>query len=940
MTTDSNIGAVRPIKIEDEMRASYLDYAMSVIVQRALPDVRDGLKPVQRRILYACYEQGIRSASRYKKSAGIIGEVLKSYHPHGDSPVYEAMVRMAQDFSLRYPLIDGQGNYGSVDNDPAAAMRYTEARLSAIAEELLLDIDKDTVDFTPNYDDSTTEPRVLPARLPNLLINGASGIAVGMATNIPPHNLGEVCDAISKLLDEPETTTDELAEIVKGPDFPTGGIIFRMRRETEYDAEGKRIEVMRDAVKQTYGDGRGRIVMRACTDVEYMGRGDRMQIIVTELPFQVNKAALVERIAILVRNKKIEGISDLRDESDRHGMRIVMELSRNANPQQVRNALFKHTAMQSTYPVNLLALVDNQPRVINLKTALEQHIIFRRVVIRRRTEFDLGKAREREHILQGLIKALEHLDEVIKTIRAADSADDAKTKLQAAPFDLTEIQAQAVLDMQLRRLAALERKKIEDEYAEIIKLIAELEDLLANPKKIDFLIQEDVAELKETYGDERRTQIVAQEAEQFSDEDLVAHQEVVITLSQRGYIKRLPLDTYRPQQRGGRGIAGMGTREEDAVHRLVVADTHDSLLFFTDRGRVFQLRAFDVPDASRQAKGIPLINLIEIEQREQVTAVVAARDFDKDAMVLATRMGEVKKTPLKEFASVRRAGLIAMDFEPNDVLISAKLAHNDDDVVFVTSDGQSVRFPVSELRSASRASGGVRGVKLAKGATAVSMEVASAGDELLIISENGFGKRTLIDEYPQHHRGGMGVRTFKVLDKTGPVVAARMVTGTQELIVISRDGVVLRTRTETISVQGRSTQGVAVIGVGPGDAVGSLAAIDMESLQAAATAEGPEPDEPVEPGTNPTNGTPVTGQTPAGQTASRGKKAAPKSEPAPEAKAARKTNPVREKKALSKADEALEKAERANAKAKAAKSNGKGPGGKSPDEPKPKRRGK
>ncbi|MCH8026350.1 MAG: DNA gyrase subunit A [Chloroflexi bacterium] len=904
MTTDSNIGAVRDIKIEDEMRASYLDYAMSVIVQRALPDVRDGLKPVQRRILYACYAEGIRSTSRYKKSAGIIGEVLKSYHPHGDAPVYEAMVRMAQDFSLRYPLIDGQGNYGSVDNDPAAAMRYTEARLSAIAEELLLDIDKETVDFVPNYDDSTREPRVLPARLPNLLVNGASGIAVGMATNIPPHNLNEICDAISKLIEEPETTTDELSEIVKGPDFPTAGIIFRMRREHEYDAEGQRKEVLRDAVKQTYADGRGRIVMRAVTDVEYMGRGDRMQIVVTELPFQVNKAALVERIANLVRNKKIDGISDLRDESDRHGMRIVLELSRTGNPQQVRNALFKHTAMQSTFPVNMLALVDNQPRVINLKTALEQYIVFRRDVIRRRTEFDLRKAQDRAHILQGLIKALERMDEVIQTIRRAASADRAKTELMAAPFELSEIQAQAVLDMQLRRLARLEREKIEEEYAEIIKTIAELEDLLANPRKIDFLIEEDLQELKKTYGDERKTQIVAQEAEQFSDEDLVAHQEIVITLSQRGYIKRLPLETYRPQHRGGRGIAGMGTREEDAVHKLAVADTHDSLLFFTDRGRVFQIRAFDVPDASRQAKGIPLINLIEIDQREQVTALVAARDFDKDAMVLATKMGEVKRTALSEFSSVRRSGLIAMDFEPDDVLVSARLAHNDDDVVIVTSDGQAVRFPVTELRSASRASGGVRGVKLSKGATTVSMEVASAGDELLTLTANGFGKRTPIEEYPTHHRGGSGVLTFKVLDKTGPVVAARMVTGSQELIVISRDGIVLRTRIDGISIQGRATQGVAVIGVSPGDGVGSVATIDMENQQEAADAQGPEPDAPADS----TNGA---------------AKAGPPS--AAEGKRPRKTNPVREEKALGKADAAMRKADGVIRKTRAAKSNGKKP---------------
>jgi DNA gyrase subunit A len=571
-----------------------------------------------------------------------------------------------------------------------------------------------------------------------------------------------------------------------------------------------------------------------------------MQIIVSELPYQVNKAALVERIADLVRDKRIDGISDLRDESDRHGMRIVIELSKTGQARSVVNALYKHTPMQSTFPVNMLALVDGQPRVISLKAAIEQYVHFRRIVIRRRTEFDLKKAREREHILQGLLKALENLDEIIKTIRAAQSAEQAKERLMAAPFGLTEIQAGAVLDMQLRRLARLERQKLEEEFRELIKHIAELEDLLANPRKIDFLIKGDVEELKSKYGDERRTQIVAQEAEQFSEEDLVAHQEVAITISQRGYIKRLPLETYRPQHRGGRGITGMVTREADAVHRLVIADTHDSLLFFTDSGRVLQLRAFDVPDASRQARGIPLINLIEIDQQEQVTAVVAASQFDKDVMVLATRQGEVKKTSLSEFASVRRAGLIAMDLEKNDILVAAKLAREDDEVIIVTSDGQSVRFPVSELRLASRASGGVRGVRLAKKALAVSMEVATGGDELLTVSAHGYGKRTPVEDYPAHHRGGSGVITFKVISKTGPVATARMVREGQELLVISEQGIVLRTRMDSISIQGRSTQGVSVINLGPGDAVASVAVIEMSKEQGAASAEGPQDDGPPE----------------------------------------------------------------------------------------------
>ncbi len=839
--TDGNIGTIRPIKIEEEMRASYLDYAMSVIVSRALPDARDGLKPVQRRILYAMHELGMRPGTQFKKSARLVGEVLGKYHPHGDAPVYEAMVRMAQSFSLRYPLIDGQGNFGSVDNDPPAAMRYTEARLQPIAMELLTDIDRDTVNFVPNFDDSLQEPFVLPARIPNLLVNGASGIAVGMATNIPPHNLNEICDAITKLIVEPETTTEELSEIVKGPDFPTGGIIYRMHRETEYDAEGNRKEVLRDAVKQTYADGRGRIVVQARATIEESARGGRMQIIVSELPYQVNKAALVERIAKLARDKKIEGISDLRDESDRHGMRIVIELGRTGQAQQILNSLYKHTAMQSTFAVNMLALVDQQPRVINLKVALEQYLIFRREVIRRRAEFDLAKAKERGHILEGLLKALDKLDEVIKAIRRAQSAENAKERLMARPFGLSELQAQAVLDMQLRRLARLESQKIQEEYSQIIQQINELEDLLANPRKIDFLIEEDVAELKKRYGDDRRTQIIAGEVAQLSDEDLIPHQEVVVTISQRGYIKRLPLETYRPQHRGGRGIAGMGTREADAVHRLIVADTHDSLLFFTDRGRVFKLRGFDVPDASRQARGIPLINLIEIDQREQVTAVVAAQDFDKDAMVLATAMGEVKKTPLSEFASVRRAGLIAMDLEKQDVLVSAKLAHEEDEAIIVTSDGQSVRFPVADLRSASRASGGVRGVRLGKKAQLVGMEIASAGDQLLVLTANGAGKRTPMEEFPTHHRGGSGVIAFSLVDKTGPVVAARAVKDSQELIIISQDGIVLRTRMDGISIQGRPTRGVAVLGVGPGDRVASIAVIEMEQGQTEATAEGPEP---------------------------------------------------------------------------------------------------
>jgi len=861
-TTDGSFGNIRPVKIEEEMRASYLDYAMSVIVARALPDVRDGLKPVQRRILYAMHDMGIRPGSAFKKSARIVGEVLGKYHPHGDDPVYEAMVRMAQDFSLRYPLIDGQGNFGSIDNDPPAAMRYTEARLAAIAEEMLVDIEKDTVDFTPNFDDSLQEPVVLPARLPNLLVNGASGIAVGMATSIPPHNLGEICDAVARLIDEPDTTTEELAKIVRGPDFPTGGIIYRMRTEAVLDEHGARKEVRRDAIREAYSDGRGRVVVKGRAHIEEMARGNREQIVITELPFQVNKAALVEKIASLVKDRRIEGISDLRDESDRHGMRIVIELSRGGHARQVLNLLYKYTALQSSFPINMVALVDSQPQTIGLKKALSHYIDFRRQVIRRRSQHDLTKAQEREHILKGLLIALDDLDGVIQAIRRAQSAEAAKERLMGRPWKMTDRQAQAVLDMQLRRLARLERQKIQDEYAEILQTIAYLEDLLANPRKIDFLIKEDALELKKKYGDARRTQIIEQEAESFSSEDLVAHQETVVALSNRGYIKRMPLETYRPQRRGGRGITGMVTRETDAVRRLIVADTHDNLLFFTDRGRVFQLKAFEVQEYARTARGIPLINLIEIDSGELVTALVAIRDYDKDCMLLATAQGEIKRTPLSEFQAVRKAGLIAMDLEPGDELVFARTAHEDDDVVLVTSDGKAARFAVAELRSASRASGGVRGIRLAKGARVVGMDVVQPGHQLLTVTANGFGKRTDVDEFPRKHRGGGGVITHRVTKKTGPVVAARMVSDSDELMITSRGGIVIRMEvkyartpaggSKGIPVVGRASQGVTLMNVAPGDPVASIACIDMRPPSWGATAgsgaapadQNAPPDEP------------------------------------------------------------------------------------------------
>ncbi|UCH87138.1 MAG: DNA topoisomerase (ATP-hydrolyzing) subunit A [Dehalococcoidia bacterium] len=821
---------VRSTKIEEEMRASYLDYAMSVIVARALPDIRDGLKPVQRRILYAMSELGLRPGSQYKKSARIVGEVLGKYHPHGEAPVYEAMVRLAQDFSMRFPLVDGQGNFGSVDNDPPAAMRYTEARLAPIAEETLADIDRDTVDFIPNFDDSLEEPKVLPSRLPNLLVNGAAGIAVGMATNIPPHNLGEVCDAIAYLIDKPEASTSDLTQIVKGPDFPTGGVIFRYERVRKQPSDGQRgqgaLYEKQDAIKAAY-DGKGRIIMRARTHTEEMAKGGRYQIIITELPYQVNKAALVEKIAALTKGRRIEGIADLRDESDRHGIRVVIELKREGQARQILNSLYKHTAMQSTFAVNMLALVDGQPRTVGLKRILDCFINHRREVIRRRSQFDLQKAQEREHILQGLLVALDHLNQVIQTIRRSESAEKAKERLMRAPYRLSDRQAQAVLDMQLRRLARLERQKIQDEYAEIIKQIAYLEDLLANPRKIDYLIKEETLQVKKKYGDERRTQIVGQEAVDFSEEDLIPHQEMVVTLSARGYIKRVPLEIYRAQGRGGRGKIGVAKREGDPVRHIMVADTHQSLLFFTNRGRVYQVKTYELPDESRQARGIPLINIIYLEQDERVTAVVTTNGSDQEFLVLATELGEVKKTALSEFAAVRRNGLITMDLEPGDALVAAQLARGDDHAILVTAAGQALRFPVKQLRSASRQSGGVRGIRLAKGDRVVGMEVARPNQELLVVSSKGYGKRTTFEEYPTQGRGGLGVRTFTVNEKRGQLVAARTVNAKQQLMIISEDGIVIRTDVDSIAVQGRATMGVTLMGVGPGDTVASIASIEL-----------------------------------------------------------------------------------------------------------------
>ncbi|MEZ4553783.1 MAG: DNA gyrase subunit A [Dehalococcoidia bacterium] len=804
-----NTERISPRRIEDEMERSYLDYAMSVIVSRALPDVRDGLKPVQRRILFGMQELGVGPNSAFKKTARIVGEVMGKFHPHGDSAIYDTLVRLAQDFSLRYPLITGQGNFGSIDGDPPAQMRYTEARLAPIAAEMLADLDRNTVDFYPNFDDSMQQPSVLPARIPNLLLNGASGIAVGMATNVPPHNLRELCDAVALVIDRPDITVDELMQVVRGPDFPTAGSIFN-----------------REEIRQAYATGRGRVTMQAKLELEE-SRAGRVQIIVTELPYQVNKATLIERIADLVRGKRIEGISDLRDESDRQGMRIVIELSRTASYAAVRNQLFKHTALRSTFPVNMLALVDGRPQVITLREALQAFIDHRRDVIRRRSEFDLEKARERAHILEGLLKALDLMDQVIATIRASASADAAKTALQSAPFDLSERQAQAVLDMQLRRLAALERQRIQDEHRALMEQIAYLEDLLANPHKIDGLIKDDCNDLKDKYGDDRRTQVFEQPVEDISEEDLVPHQRIVVTISDRGYMKRVPLETYRPQGRGGRGITGMVTRDEDAVRHLVVCDTHEALLLFTQRGRVYSLRGYEVPEGSRQARGIPVVNLVEMDPQDRVTTVIAISDFDRDSMILTTANGEVKRTRLTEFASVRRSGLIAMDLPDGDELVAARAARDEDDAILVSSDGQAIRFGVGTLRVASRASGGVRGMRIGPGARVIALVVAGEGSDLLVVSERGVGKRTPMEEYPRQGRGGQGVVTFRVTARSGPLAVARAVNAEHEVILVSREGIVMRTRADQISQQGRGTQGVAVMNVDAQDAVASFAQIDL-----------------------------------------------------------------------------------------------------------------
>ena len=809
-----DFGTVQQVDIDEQMRAAYLDYAMSVIVSRALPDARDGLKPVHRRILYAMSDMGIRSNTAFKKSARIVGEVLGKYHPHGDMAVYDAMARMAQNFSMRYPLVDGQGNFGSVDGDPPAAMRYTEARLHATAEEMLLDIEKDTVDFIDNFDGSLQEPVVLPSRLPNLLLNGSSGIAVGMATSIPPHNLRELAGAITYLIDNyeksEEVSIEELMRFVQGPDFPTGGVI-----------------VGRDSILQAYTTGRGRLVVRGMAHIEEM-KGNRHQIIITEIPYQVNKTGLIERIAELARGGKLDSITDLRDESDQRGMSIVLELRRGAQPKQVLNQLYKYTPLQSTFSVHLLALVNGEPRLLPLKRSLMIYIEHRQEIITRRSKFELDKARARAHILDGLLIALANLDEVITTIRESRDADLAKTRLMER-FKLSELQAQAILDMQLRRLAALERKKIEDEHRDVMVRIAYLEELLGNPVKILGLIKEDLVALTEKFGDDRRTRIVGETHEELKEEDLVADESVLITFTQKGYIKRVAANLYRAQGRGGRGVSGQTVRDEDQIVFLIPARTLHTVLFFSDRGKVYSEKVYQIPDANRTDRGIPIVNILSLDAGERITAAVSVPNFESGSyFTMATLSGTVKRVALEEFANVRPSGLVAISLDEGDELGWVRLTSGKDEIILVTRSGQALRFAESEIRSMGRQAAGVKGIKFKGKDSLASMDVIEPGGQLLVVSELGYGKRSNLDEYPAKSRATGGVTTTdqKSLSKIGHITAARVVQETDEVTLISSSGVVLRLKVKDISSSGRATRGFKLMDLGPEDVVASVARVN------------------------------------------------------------------------------------------------------------------
>lgn len=801
--------SVLPVNIEDEMKKSFIDYAMSVIVARALPDVRDGLKPVHRRILYAMNEAGFTPDKPHRKSATTVGEVLGKYHPHGDTAVYDTMVRMAQDFSYRYMLIDGHGNFGSVDGDSAAAMRYTEARMSKISVELLRDIEKDTVDFIPNYDESLKEPSVLPSRFPNLLVNGCNGIAVGMATSIPPHNLGEVIDCVIADIDNPEIEIDELMKHLKGPDFPTGGIIM-----------GK------EGIKKAYATGRGKVIVRADAEIEQMAN-NRSRIIVNEIPYQVNKASLIEKIAELVKEKKIEGISDLRDESDRNGMRIVIELKRDVNANVILNQLYKHTQMQDTFSIIMIALVDGHPKVLNLKSIITHYINHQKEIIIRRTKFDLAKAEARAHILEGLRIALDNIDEIINILRSSKTVQIAKERM-IEQFGLSEIQADAIAEMRLRSLTGLERGKIEDEYLSVIKNIEFFRSLLASEYKISMVIKEELLEIKKKYNDGRRTLITAS-MEELNDEDFIEEHEVAVTITHFGYIKRLPADTYKSQRRGGRGITGIQTREEDFVENLFITSTHNYILFFTNKGKMYKLKTYEIPEAGRQAKGTALVNLLQLDANEKVNAVIQIKDFeDGKYLIFMTRNGQVKKTKLQEYDTSRSTGITAITLLDNDELIGVKLTRGSTELIAVTNGGMSIRFPETDVRDMGRSAQGVRGIRLKGKDLVVGMDIVEEKSDLLVISEKGYGKRTPIEEYRVQTRGGTGILTSKITAKTGHIVGMKVVKENDEVMIINSSGTIIRININEISVMGRSTQGVKLMRVPENDNLASIAKISGE----------------------------------------------------------------------------------------------------------------
>ncbi len=821
-----DIGTVQSVDIDEQMRTAYLDYAMSVIVARALPDARDGLKPVHRRILYAMHDMGMRSTAPYKKSARIVGEVLGKYHPHGDQAVYDAMARMAQDFSMRYPLIDGQGNFGSIDGDSPAAMRYTEARMGKMAEEMLTDIEKDTIDFIDNFDGSLQEPAVLPARLPNLLLNGSSGIAVGMATNIPPHNLRELVDALVYMINHydnlDDITAEDLLKIIPGPDFPTGGII-----------------VGSEGIRSAYSTGRGRIILRGLAHIEEM-KGGRYRIVITEIPFQLNKSNLLERIADLARSGKIGAISDLRDESDRRGMSIIIELKRSAQPRKVLNQLYKYTPLQSTFGVQLLALVNGEPRLLSLKRALHIYIEHRLDVIVRRTKFELKKAKARDHILQGLLIALANLDEVIKTIRQSPDVDTAKSRL-IERFNLTAIQAQAILDMQLRRLAALERQKIEDEHKELVKRIAFLEDLLVSPGKQLDLIKEDLEDVANKYSDERRTRIAPDVSGDLSDEDLVEDEAVLISITERGYVKRVSAATYRSQRRGGRGVVGHTTKDEDEVLMLIPARTLQTILFFSDKGKVYSEKCYQIPDARRTGRGIPMVNILALEPEETITAAVPVPDFKAaQYCTMATRKGRIKRVPLSNFEAVRTSGLIAIRLADDDALGWVRLTNGDNEIMLVTEQGQALRYHERDVRSMGRQAAGTIAIRLRKGDKIVGMEIVEPGGDLLVVTTKGYGKRTSLEAYRASRRARMGLSTInkKALPIIGKIALARIIQPKGDLItLISSNGIVLRMKAEGVKRTGRVTRGVRVMNLQEGDTVAALARIAAADLQSVGATE-------------------------------------------------------------------------------------------------------